>query len=459
MEQNKSQAMETIKVLYAEDEEELQEIITLELEAELDVEVIRVSNGLEAVKKLQEDKDIRMVISDYNMPGGNGDCIYSYIKREKLGIPFILHSAAYHNKIPTMKNFLDDNPKNRLVIKPEVFQVVETVCKLITPDFVRIGPPDYCRVATFRFQHTNNIPCDVYLKLSGTKYVKIINKDDMYDTELVRKYEAKGCRYFHVKGVDFDPFSKSYGTALSTILAKKKLTPVERSHGEQEGIALIHDQIHSMGITTEVFETVNVVVNSTIHQLRQNQQVSNLLELMTRNKNYQYAHSLMISYISIAIAVRMSWNTDFTLEKLSMAAILHDVVIEDEEIALLHDLSTPEEIEKSPWRTKELINKHPQQSYVMIERMRTIPADVGKIVQMHHEDGTPNGYPMKIQTHAIPPLAAIFIVAEEFTRNVFKQDSPIIDHLTIIDQISKKYQDRCFTKPLEGLKSSFIEII
>jgi CheY-like chemotaxis protein len=72
--------MDSIKIVYAEDEEELQEVLTMELEAELDIEVIRASNGLEAVKILENDQaeEISLVISDYNMPGGNGDCIYSY---------------------------------------------------------------------------------------------------------------------------------------------------------------------------------------------------------------------------------------------------------------------------------------------------------------------------------------------------------------------------------------------
>jgi HD-GYP domain-containing protein (c-di-GMP phosphodiesterase class II) len=347
-----------------------------------------------------------------------------------------------------------------LVVKPEVFQVIETVSQLLLPTKApRKQFPDYCKVATFRFSHTNNLPCDVFLKLSDEKFVKIINKDDLYDVEIINKYENKGCRYFYVPGNDFESFSKNYGASLSRALAKKSMPAEHRISGEQDGIALIHDQIINMGITTEVMSTVDVVVTSSIHQLRQNHHIANLLELMTRNRGYQYAHSLMISYISITIATKMSWNTDFTLEKLATAAILHDVVIEDEKIAKLHDLASLDEIKKAPWRTKELINNHTKQAFTMIERMRTIPPDVSKIVQLHHDDGTSNGYPLKIKTQAIPPLVAIFILAEEFTRHVFRQGDEPIDHITILEEISKKYQDRRFSKPLEGLRSSFIEII
>lgn len=43
----------------------------------------------------------------------------------------------------------------------------------------------------------------------------------------------------------------------------------------------------------------------------------------------------MISHVANYVAMRMSWSTTKTMEKLSMAALLHDVALHDEKLARL----------------------------------------------------------------------------------------------------------------------------
>jgi CheY-like chemotaxis protein len=65
------------KILYAEDEIDLQELVSIELEAELEMDVVTVKDGAEAIDVLKKDvdKEICMVVSDYSMHPMDGGFI------------------------------------------------------------------------------------------------------------------------------------------------------------------------------------------------------------------------------------------------------------------------------------------------------------------------------------------------------------------------------------------------
>ncbi|PJB52880.1 MAG: hypothetical protein CO099_10255, partial [Bdellovibrio sp. CG_4_9_14_3_um_filter_39_7] len=43
-----------------------------------------------------------LIISDYDMPGGNGDQLYLGLKERNYEIPFLLHSSRSLEEIPTL---------------------------------------------------------------------------------------------------------------------------------------------------------------------------------------------------------------------------------------------------------------------------------------------------------------------------------------------------------------------
>ena len=67
----------------------------------LDVQIVAKRNGIEAINVLQDDNDIDIIISDYNLPGSNGVFLYNEIKTNTdiPHLPFVLLVEEYHASI------------------------------------------------------------------------------------------------------------------------------------------------------------------------------------------------------------------------------------------------------------------------------------------------------------------------------------------------------------------------
>ncbi len=68
---------------------------------ENNVVIISIVNGLEALNVLNNNNDIKVIISSYNLPGNNGIYLYDQIKEDSNlnNIPFILVSEEFNSQI------------------------------------------------------------------------------------------------------------------------------------------------------------------------------------------------------------------------------------------------------------------------------------------------------------------------------------------------------------------------
>lgn len=78
-------------LLIAEDEEDLREVL-IEICADLPIEIISVSNGIESLKLCMEGK-VDAVLSDINMPGHTGLEVLHKIRCQGIETPYIVLTA------------------------------------------------------------------------------------------------------------------------------------------------------------------------------------------------------------------------------------------------------------------------------------------------------------------------------------------------------------------------------
>ena len=95
-----------MRILYAEDNEEIREILALRFKSLTKGEVIVCENGQEAIGVLEGGIKVDLIISDHFMDGGTGLDLYQFIKRMKLDIPFILMTGTTDIEELGFRNFL-----------------------------------------------------------------------------------------------------------------------------------------------------------------------------------------------------------------------------------------------------------------------------------------------------------------------------------------------------------------
>ena len=125
--------------------------------------------------------------------------------------------------------------------------------------------------------------------------------------------------------------------------------------------------------------------------------------------NYTYVHSVNVDISSVIIGIGMGL-TNAELDKLSQAALLHDIGKVDVPIEILNKPArlTPEEYEE--------MKKHP---FYGLERLRKKEGDdlaavIKNAVYSHHENWDGTGYPRGLSGDAIHKYARIIHVADVY---------------------------------------------
>ncbi|MBF0367468.1 MAG: response regulator, partial [Oligoflexia bacterium] len=331
------------KILCAEDTIELRELWVMQLEGKLGLEVVEASNAKEAIEYLQQHDDISLIVCDYMMPGGNGDLLYSYLKEKSFSIPFILTTAIGISNYKIFDNFYSDNALNAYLQKPfSPKDLTGTIRKILNLD-ASLPVEEYRRVRAVRFFKFNNANCDVILKLTENKYIKIIKKNSLYDTELVKKYIKRGAVHLYVKNKDYENFSAYFEKSISSKLLSADMVEDERFTLELNSMSFAWEVVSNLGIDESVSKIITNIVYSNITTLKEEKNdLWKLLTSMVNKKDYIYEHSLLVSHICGKISMKMNWNSETTLHKLCSAALLHDIAFTDDE----EHLSKIHQIEK-----------------------------------------------------------------------------------------------------------------
>ena len=103
------------KILYVEDCPELQEMTLAEMTSWLpEAEIVTADSGNKAQMILTERGDFDLIVTDYQMPDGNGLELLEFCQRGQLGIPVIV----FHGGSVGPEGFLAVKDCVAVVLKP-----------------------------------------------------------------------------------------------------------------------------------------------------------------------------------------------------------------------------------------------------------------------------------------------------------------------------------------------------
>ena len=166
---------------------------------------------------------------------------------------------------------------------------------------------------------------------------------------------------------------------------------------------------------------------------------------------------MKMSYICTAIAKHTEWGSDSTVFKLSLACTMHDMTLDDDDLARIESLTDPR-LELFRPEQVEAFKNHPQEAAKLIKDSKEFPADVDFIVAQHHERPDGSGFPRGLMKLRIAPLSCVFILAHEFVNrieemgNVYNQENRDKVYQALSQEM---YTMGNFKKPFAGLRRAF----
>lgn len=452
-----------MKIFYIEGERNLLNMIPLQLEAEIDCKVFEADAEIKGLHWLKTNdlSELSLILCNDSLLDYKGEKIYQFVKENFSHIPFLLISdQKSFQGSNVFETFVEDNPYN--IVFPKTFEIESIVAHI--KKIASIQPPDalpdisspYCRLCHSRFRLLEKCPSEIFLKLSEVKYVKIINAGESISESLIDHYLEKGIESYYIHRTDFPLFTKEYNRLLEEKITEK------HSQGKDAEIHLrafegVQDHIHNLGIDPVAIETITHISEKTISTLRKDPKLGDLIQAIMRQQNYLSEHSLMISYVSGAIALGMEWVTDSTLQKLAAASILHDACLQDCDLAKASQLLEADWKKKLSSKDIELIKTHPYHTALLAQQSSRVDPCVDLIILSHHERMDAQGYPRHLDWTKIYPLASLFIVAEDFVHEIYGKKMTASDIRDVINSMQNYYTKGNFKKAIEALHHVFIE--
>lgn len=424
---------EEVEAFYLSKEKEINELLSKNL-SDLNFNIVIMGKGV-------SDLICKQIFSKF-LESGDGP-VFIWISN-------LTHEEICANKFYTHNLFNKFLPLTGIELKKLLSDaLIATFEELKRDNLIK-----YSKVNIDRLIDHNYINCDLYLKLSSVKLVKIVNANEMFTQEVIEKYKRKGIKHLYVRAEDYMSFTEF---SYKSIRSKYSVTNDISSENLQNKVELgkecaciVQEMFANMKVTTETARILNEIASDSVKLVKKNPELSLLIDNLYRKQGYIWAHSLLISYISGLIALKMTWNTTATLQKLSIAAITHDATLEEDHLAKVEDIHQVD-YEKISWKNLEKIKKHPLEVKELLDRVGKLLPDVSTIILMHHEKYDGSGFPRGLSGDQFSQIGCLFILAEDFVNNIYGQHFGPSLAQKLISNFQKKYNHGNFRRPYEGM--------
>jgi len=316
----------------------------------------------------------------------------------------------------------------------------------------------YKKIKIKRILNFNEVICDVFIKLSSRKFVKIINKDEQFDHSHVIKYMNKNIRYLFIPIESYQELMGSFSNLVmekfEKVIKTQKSGPL-RTIAELSCYQMCLDQAREFGIDEVMSKHVNYAIEANLQTLTSDTGFAQLLNNIQNAGPYLAGHSLLLSFICGKISAQTEWNNHLALQKLSLASMLHDAAFDSDDFLIQISDLTPEIRKELSKKDLEKVQNHASIAATIVANGKNLVPDVDTIIAQHHERPDGNGFPRGIGALNIAPLTTIFIIAEDFVDRIFAKKKEEIDMIKIHADFESKYRKGNFKKSLDAFYKAF----
>lgn len=435
-------------ILIVEDEAMIREIYSMIIDSEFDLEVVEADCGNHAIEILKDRTDFCCIISDYVMSNGSGGDLYQYVKSQSINIPFAIVSGGSKDGFEKIKSIEEDNPRNAKISKPfKMNDIVDFIKKCLPADDEALQEPtDYRPFNINHLAYMRLCPCDIYLNLATSKFVKIFHKGDEVDKSKLEGFLKKNISKVFIPSENFQDvinFSmKSLCKSLDRPRADQSIIDLQT-----QGVENLHLSMLEFGLSAQTIELTNKLVDSVKGQMKTKGRVKDMLAEILNGNGYRSVNAMTINYIAISIALKLEWVTEQTQEKICMAGLLHDLFLTDELAQIKNNKG--KEFEAVTMSQQQLILSHTESAADLAKKFDPVSSDCSQLIFNHHEkiDGT--GFPRGIGAASISPLCAVFNIAHDFSHELYQRG--LDNKLEILKSMQERYSRLTFKKPFNCL--------
>ena len=317
----------------------------------------------------------------------------------------------------------------------------------------------YCRIDIDFLTKLDGINKNLFICLGADKYIKIFNEDDNTNVLDIKKYKEKGIQYLYINRETAMWVINQIQKQINIFLKANNFRFVLRGASEspekrfEQKILRIDDEVH---VDAEFKETIDKAIENIRSIVEKETHVDHMLEVIKQNKN-EYAFFTqklnLTSVIACLLAKQLDWISKTTMDKIVFASVLCDITLAVRPSLLRIGSFTDFERLKETLSDEEqkIYLSHPKDAANLIKRyFTTAPPDTDALASQHHELPDGSGFPLHLKADRISPLAALFIVANDFAYYFLLDDEPNMEDFLL--KCHSRYDFVNFRKVLKALE-------
>ena len=302
---------------------------------------------------------------------------------------------------------------------------------------------EYCKVNISFFLSAKQVFCDIYLKVSESKYIKIFNRYDEVDLNDIKKYNQRNIQYLYVRERDFSLIMKKLVEELHPLTHQSTDSLIVHNSQLSSSISIqlletVSESVNKLGLNREAIEMTNIAINTTMELIQRSGEIYDLLRHITRRSNYISEHSFLLTYISCSILKESPYAHPDNELSLSVAAFFHDIALDSHEKARVQS-KHENQFKLLGIADQEDVIHHPMRGAKLVSQITGIPDKVLTIMSQHHEKYDGTGFPNGIDYKRIHPLSAIFNLSHELAVYFYDSGQNPANIRDILQDLSREY--------------------
>ena len=351
-----------------------------------------------------------------------------------------------------LTNFLIETPLTPDLLKNSVKNAIEWVKQEeFEESILEFSKDDLQQMRLRNFYLFDQLPYEVYIELTLTKFGKIISKNKNYSHQLLQKYSRRNVKYLYIKK---DEQLKFLDESIKNLLIiytgqysdKKKYITLHL-----KTLYFIHNFIKALSVSDDIIKLTHLFIESVHQTVKYYNNITELLNLTLEDSNMTFTeHSLATAYVCDSILQYLGWTADISRDKLILSAILQDIGLKNEELIKIRSLNDPDYKMFSEEDQIEFKN-HPIKAGQISTLFKGF-SDVDFILCEQHENPTGDGFPNGINSSGLTTISCIFIIASNFVARISNANKTPTIYIETLESMKRIYNTGNFKEPLKALE-------
>lgn len=445
-----------MKFLIVDDIDELREIVRMDIESNYDVEVIEAVDGQNAIDLINTKGPFDLVICDYNMPKKNGADVYLELRKQNKLTPFVLVSSQIEKFDDFKKN---DNLISTLAKPYSEHDFTKVIEEMLAKKSLLRQKIGYLPVAIEILRKVEYPGVPLYIQLNQGQYVKVLKEEAFFNKVEVERFNKKKLAHLFVELIDIKLLISNYRKNVFAKFDWEKIDTNEALGGLREDWGLILDCSRNFGWSESIKTMAKENIAKTLVLIKRNPNLKDTFERLKLENNLSQVspHCYILVLLVTSILKNLEWFSPTTLQKVTFAALLHDMALTDDAFAVklqrVSELGFQSNLKNE---SDFIIQNHPIKAAEFVSFWSSCPPDVDKLILQHHERFDGQGFPNKLNFLTIFPLAGIMIIAEDIVYQTFLNNE--LDPIEYLKSHETYYNRGEFKKIYSSILNTLQEI-